>query len=97
MLDGLYKPLTALGRLIHTFYKKHLSYNNEFGAEKGLRLTYVRSGVIICTFSVAFGGERRNAPSLEIGKIVVENWCYLPLIYTFGEDAKIQETFSKKL
>ena len=35
--------------------------------------------------------------SPEIGKFVVENWCYLPGIYTFGEEAEILEIFSKKL
>ena len=40
------------------------------------------------------GGGRRKSPG-EIGKIVEENWCYLPGVYTFGEDAKIPEIFSK--
>ena len=47
--------------------------------------------------TVASGGagERRNVPPTEIGKIVVEIWCYLPEVYTFGEESEIQEIFSK--
>ena len=33
-----------------------------------------------------------NIPSPELGKIVVENWCYLPGAYTFGEEAEIQQS-----
>ena len=46
--------------------------------------------------SVGRGGERGNVPPPEIGKIVVEIWCYLPEVYTFGAEAEIQEIFSKK-
>ena len=46
--------------------------------------------------SVGRGGERRNVP-LEIGKIVLENWWYIPEVYTFGEELEIQEIFGKKL
>ena len=45
---------------------------------------------------VGRGGERRNVPPPETGKIVVEIWCYLPEVYTFGEKSEIQEIFSKK-
>ena len=41
------------------------------------------------------GGERRNVPHPEIGRIVVENWCYFRELYTFGEEVEIQEIFSK--
>ena len=34
-------------------------------------------------------------PPPEIGKIVVEIWCYLPEVYTFGTESEIQEIFSK--
>ena len=44
--------------------------------------------------SVASGGGRRKA-SPEIGRIVVEIWCYRPEVYTFGEEAEIQEKVSK--
>ena len=36
-------------------------------------------------------------PPPEIGKIVVEIWCYLPEVYTFGAESEIQQIFSKKL
>ena len=41
--------------------------------------------------------ERGNAGSSspETGKTVVENWCYLPEVYTCGEEAEIQELYSK--
>ena len=41
--------------------------------------------------------ERRNVPPPEIGKIVLEIWCYLPEIYTFGAEPEIQEIYSKKI
>ena len=37
-----------------------------------------------------------NVPPPEIGKTVVEIWCYLPEVYTLGEESEIQEIFSKK-
>ena len=40
-------------------------------------------------------GERRNAPPPEIAKIVGEIWCYLPEVYTFGEESEIQEFLVK--
>ena len=46
------------------------------------------------------GGGAGNAgtfPPPETGKIVVEIWCYLPEVYTFGAESEIQEIFSKKL
>ena len=36
-------------------------------------------------------------PLPEIGKIVIENWCYLPGVYTFQNEAEIQEILSNKL
>ena len=42
------------------------------------------------------GGNADGPPSPEIGKFVVEIWCYLVEIYTFGEESEIQEIFSKK-
>ena len=45
--------------------------------------------------SVASGGvEGQNVPA-SVGKIVVENWCYVPGVYTFGEKAELQEIFSR--
>ena len=40
--------------------------------------------------------ERRKVPPPEIGKIVVEIWCYLQEVYTFGAESEIQEILSKK-
>ena len=37
-----------------------------------------------------------RSPLPEIGKIAVEIWCYLPEVYTLGEESEIQEIFSKK-
>ena len=54
----------------------------------------------MCGLTVASGGGGGNAgtfPPPEIGKFVVEIWCYLPEVYTFGEESEIQERFSKKL
>ena len=34
-------------------------------------------------------------PPTEIGKIVVEIWCYLPEVYTFGQESEIREICSK--
>ena len=43
-------------------------------------------------------GERRNVPPPpEIGKIVVEIWCYLPEVNTFWLESEIHEILSKKL
>ena len=39
-------------------------------------------------------GDAGTFPHPEIGKIVVEIWCYLPEVYTFGEEAEIQEIYS---
>ena len=33
----------------------------------------------------------------ETEKFVVEKWCYLPEVYTFGEEAEIIEKFCQKL
>ena len=43
------------------------------------------------------GMPERSPPPPEIGKIVVEIWCYLPGVYTFGEEAEIPEIFSEKV
>ena len=43
------------------------------------------------------GGDAGTPPPPEIGTIVVEIWCYLPEVYTFGAESEIQEIFSKKL
>ena len=42
-------------------------------------------------------GNAETSPPPEIGKIEVEIWCYLLEVYTFGEEAEIQEIFRKKL
>ena len=43
-------------------------------------------------------GERRNfSPPPEIGKFVVEIWSYLLEVYTFREEADVQEICSRKL
>ena len=36
-------------------------------------------------------GGTPERPPPEIGKIVVEIWCYLPEVYTFGAESEIQE------
>ena len=41
--------------------------------------------------SVALGG----GGTLEIGKMVEENWSYLPGVYTVEEEAEIPEILSK--
>ena len=56
-----------------------------------LTMHYVTSGV------GRGGGNAGTFPPPEIGKIVVEIWCYLPEVYTFGAESEIQEIFSKKL
>ena len=40
--------------------------------------------------------EHWERPPPEIGNIVVEIWCYLPEVYTLGEESEIQEILSKK-
>ena len=45
--------------------------------------------------SVGRGGGNAGTPPPETGKIVVEIWCYLPEVYTFGAESEIQEIFSK--
>ena len=47
-------------------------------------------------YAVASGLQGRPERPLEIGRIFVEIWCYLPDVSTFGEDVEIQEIFSKK-
>ena len=37
------------------------------------------------------GRPERNPP--EMKEIVVENWCYLAMVYTFGKEAEIPEIF----
>ena len=44
--------------------------------------------------SVSSGGGTPERPP-EMGKIVVENWCYPPGVSPSGEEAEIQEMFSK--
>ena len=34
-------------------------------------------------------------PPTETGKMVVEDWCHLPEIDTFGEEAEVQEILIK--
>ena len=41
------------------------------------------------------GGGGGRTPPPEIGNIVVEIWCYLPEVYTFGAESEIQEIFSR--
>ena len=48
------------------------------------------------SIGVASMSEHLERPPPEIGKIVVEIWCYLPEVYTLGEESEIQEIFSKK-
>ena len=45
-------------------------------------------------FAVVYGGGTPEPPP-EIGKNVVENWCYPPMVYTFGKEAELQEILSK--
>ena len=47
--------------------------------------------------SVASMYDHLERPAPEIGKIVVEIWCYLPGVYTSGEESEIQEIFSKNV
>ena len=62
-----------------------------------------KAGIILHfpnTEPVASGGGAgtpERSPPPEIGKIVVEIWCYLREVYTFGAESEIQEIFSKKL
>ena len=42
------------------------------------------------------GGGEGGLPPRNRKKIVVEIWCYLPEVYTFGAELQIQEIFSKK-
>ena len=47
---------------------------------------------------MAVSGVRRGGgglPPPEIGKIVVEIWCYQREVYSFGAESEIQEIFSK--
>ena len=39
--------------------------------------------------SVGRWGKAETFPPPEIGKIVVEIWCYLPEVYTFGAESEI--------
>ena len=50
-----------------------MSYNDSFE-------TYIKGPRKDITSSLGTPGGRRKAP--EIGIIVVENWCYLPWVYT---------------
>ena len=56
--------------------------------------------VVLCAKSVKWnvdkwseasggGGGTPELPPPEIGKFVVEIWCYLPDVYTFGEESNI--------
>ena len=45
--------------------------------------------------SVRGGNAGTFPPPPEIKKNVVENWYYLPWVYTFGDEAEIREIFSK--
>ena len=49
----------------------------------------------ILSVAYAGGGGGGRTPPPEIGKIVVEIWCYLPEVHTFGAESDIQEIFSK--
>ena len=76
-----------------------LPFRKEFNFMHLSHGTYIATELCNQWKPVASGrGERRNVPSHpEIGKIVVEIWCYLPEVYTFGAESEIQEIFSKKL
>ena len=41
-------------------------------------------------------GTPLSPPPSEIEKMVVEIWCNLPEVYTFGSESEIQEIFRKK-
>ena len=41
-------------------------------------------------------GERRNVPPPEIGKIVVEIWCYLPEVYILSERSQKSKKYLVK-
>ena len=66
-----------------------------------IKTVYVNHCVaLIILYAVASGGgggTPERSPPPEIGKIVVEMWCYLPVVFTFGAEPEIQEIFSKKL
>ena len=61
---------------------------------RGLDVNFVRKIVNILN-QYAVGGEGGGGLPPEIGKIVVEIWCYLPEVYIFGAESEIQEIFSK--
>ena len=43
------------------------------------------------------GTGGKSPPPAKPEKIVVEKWCYLPELHTFGEDAEITEKFSENV
>ena len=72
--------------------KSHLSFS---GGE--VQDATQRRDILSSVASGGGGGNDGTSPPPEIGKIVVEIWCYLPEVYTFGAVSEIQEIFSKKL
>ena len=46
---------------------------------------------------VGWGGVKAGTFPLKSEKIVVEIWCYLPEVYTFREEAELQEIFIRNL
>ena len=71
---------------------------NRKGMHELLPHCQIYKNTVQTTSSVASGGGgSAGTPPPEIGKIVVEIWCYLPEVYTFGAESEIQEIFSKIL
>ena len=50
----------------------------------------------LITVASGGGGTPERSPAPETGKIVVEIWCYLPEVYTFGAELKSKKYLVKK-
>ena len=49
---------------------------------------------VVIWYQYGMGGPRHDKGS-SFGKIVVENRCYLPGVYSFGEEAEIRNIYYK--
>ena len=78
--------VNALKKIVNISLRCHGDYKNEL----------CHSIIFVILQSIASRVDAETFSLSEIGKIAIENWCYLPGVYALGEEAEIPEIFGQR-
>ena len=70
-------------------FNRHVEMYGIYGNDRERIDLKINSKLYLAVMPVASGGGTPESPTPEIGKIVVENWYYLPWLYTFAEEEEL--------